>query len=181
MKIRKTDIEGLIIIEPSVFEDKRGYFYESYNETSYHAAGITNRFVQDNQSKSSYGVIRGLHMQVEPYAQAKLIRVIEGSVFDVALDVRKGSPTYGKWFGLELSAENKLQMLVPKGCCHGFSVVSETATVFYKCDEFYKPGSEAGINFDDPDLAIDWRIPAEKAIVSEKDLALPFLKHSKFA
>jgi len=181
MKITKTAIEGLLVIEPSVFEDKRGYFFESYNEMNYKAAGITNRFVQDNQSKSAYGVIRGLHMQLDPFAQAKLIRVLEGAVFDVAVDVRKNSPTFGKWFGMELSAENKMQMLVPKGCCHGFSVISETAIVFYKCDEFYKPGSEAGIRFDDPDLGIDWRIPADKAIVSEKDTGLPFLKDSKFA
>ncbi len=179
MKIRKTGIEGLIIIEPTVFEDKRGYFYESYNEAVFHEAGITNRFVQDNQSKSSFGVIRGLHMQTGPFAQAKLIRVIEGAIFDVALDLRTDSKSYGQWFGLEISAENRLQLLVPKGFCHGFSVISETASVFYKCDELYMKGSERGIRYNDPELNIDWRIPADKVSVSEKDSVLPYLKDFK--
>ncbi|MEX0986997.1 MAG: dTDP-4-dehydrorhamnose 3,5-epimerase [Bacteroidales bacterium] len=176
MNIRPTEIEGLLIIEPNVFEDKRGYFYESYNERAFIEAGIHNRFVQDNQSRSDYGVIRGLHLQGEPHAQAKLIRVIEGSIFDVALDLRKGSVTYGKWFGLEITHENRLQMLVPKGCAHGFSVLSERATVFYKCDDFYHPETESGIRYNDPDLLIDWRVPEERASVSDKDSNLPFFK-----
>ncbi len=180
MKITQTNIHGLLIIEPSVFEDKRGYFFESYNEQNFSDAGIEYRFIQDNQSMSSYGVIRGLHMQKPPHSQAKLIRVIGGSVFDVAVDIRKGSATFGEWFGMELSAENRLQMLVPKGCCHGFSVLTETATVFYKCDDFYHPETETGIRYNDPDLAIDWKIPVDKINVSEKDLKLPFLKdHTK--
>lgn len=175
MNIKTTEIEGLLIVEPSVFEDHRGYFFESYNENRFFDAGIRNRFVQDNQSKSSYGVIRGLHMQEEPYSQAKLIRVFEGAIFDVAVDLRPGSSTFGKWFGLEISGMNRLQMLVPKGCFHGFSVLSETATVFYKCDEFYHKESETGIRYNDPDLKIDWHLPLNKINVSEKDRILPFL------
>ena len=168
-----------MIIEPTLYEDKRGYFFESHNEQAFFKAGIEYRFVQDNQSKSSYGVIRGLHMQNPPHSQTKLIRVIEGSILDVAVDMREGSATFGEWFGMELSAENHHQMLVPKGCCHGFSVLSKTATVFYKCDDFYYPETETGIRFNDPDLQIDWRIPENKAKVSEKDLKLPFLKNYK--
>lgn len=176
MRIEKTKIEGLIVIEPKVFKDQRGYFFESYNEQNFHNAGIIQKFVQDNQSRSSYGVIRGLHMQVEPNAQAKLVRVLEGSIFDVAVDIRPGSATFGQWFGMELSADNHLQMLVPRGCCHGFSVLSEKATVFYKCDDLYHPEKEAGIRYDDPDLGIDWKIPAMDIVVSEKDRLLPLLK-----
>ncbi len=177
MKVSKTKIPGVMIIEPAVYEDSRGYFFESYNEQALARAGIQFRFVQDNQSKSSYGVIRGLHMQNPPHSQTKLIRVIRGSIFDVAVDMREGSATFGEWFGMELNAENHLQMLVPKGCCHGFSVLSETATVFYKCDDFYHPETETGIRFNDPDLQIDWRIPEIKVKVSEKDRELPFLKN----
>ena len=175
MKVKKTNIDGLLIIDPSVFEDERGYFFESYNENTFITAGIKTRFVQDNQSRSSYGVIRGLHMQVAPYAQAKLIRVLEGTIIDVAVDVRKGSPTFGKWFSLEISAENRLQVLIPKGFCHGFSVISETATVFYKCDEFYHPESETGIRYNDPGLNINWQIPSNMIKVSDKDNTLPLL------
>jgi dTDP-4-dehydrorhamnose 3,5-epimerase len=176
MKVIKTGIEGLLILEPKIFEDKRGYFFESYNETKYREAGITNRWVQDNQSKSGFGVIRGLHMQNEPFAQAKLIRVLEGSIFDVAVDMRKGSPTFGQWYGHEISEENRIQMLIPKGFCHGFSVTSKTATVLYKCDEVYHPEAESGIHYNDPDLNIDWKIPSSDISVSEKDKKLPFLK-----
>ena len=172
MNIKKTNIDGLVIIEPRVFGDARGYFFESYNEADFHAAGINTRFVQDNQSKSSYGVLRGLHLQRLPYAQAKLIRVLQGTIFDVAVDVRKKSPTYGEWFGIELSAENNLQLLIPKGFAHGFSVLSETAVVFYKCDALYHPESESGIIYNDPALAIDWKLPSDKILVSEKDSRL---------
>ena len=176
MEFEKTHIEGLVVIRPRVFEDKRGYFFESYNEKLLHAAGIDLRFVQDNQSRSSFGVIRGLHMQKAPNAKANLIRVLEGAIYDVAVDLREGSPTYGEWYGLEISAENRIQLLIPGGFCHGFSVLSETTTVFYKCNEFYHPESEAGIRFNDPDLAIDWKIPMDKVSVSEKDHHLPYLK-----
>lgn len=176
MVVEKTDIDGLLVIRPKVFEDTRGYFFESYNEKLFREAGVNIRFVQDNQSRSSYGVIRGLHMQKEPHAQAKLLRVLEGAIFDVAVDLREGSATYGKWFGLEISSSNHMQLLIPAGFCHGFSVLSEKATVLYKCDTFYHPESEAGIRFDDPDLAIDWKIPDDKVSVSEKDSKLPYLK-----
>lgn len=179
MKVEKTNIEGLLVIKPKVFEDARGYFFESYNEKLFREAGVNIRFVQDNQSRSSYGVIRGLHMQKEPHAQAKLLRVLEGAIFDVAVDLRQGSPTFGKWFGLEITSANHVQLLIPAGFCHGFSVLSEKATVLYKCDAFYHPGSEAGIRYDDPDLAIDWKVPADKVSVSEKDSKLPYLKDFK--
>lgn len=179
MNIKKTDIEGLLIVEPRIFGDERGYFFESYNSGDFLEAGITNRFVQDNQSKSSYGVLRGLHLQRPPHAQAKLVRVLKGSIYDVAVDLRQGSPTYGKWFGLEISAENNLQLMIPRGFAHGFSVLSETAIVFYKCDELYHPESETGIKFDDPDLNIDWKLSADKILVSEKDSKLPSFKEIK--
>lgn len=176
MKVSKTTIDGLLIIEPRIFQDSRGYFFESYNEKLFHENGINQHFVQDNQSKSSYGVIRGLHMQTEPHAQSKLIRVFEGSIYDVAVDLRKESKTFGKWFGLEISAENNLQLLIPKGFCHGFSVLSESVVVSYKCDELYHPESEQGLRFNDPDLNIDWKIPADKIEVSDKDSKQPFFK-----
>lgn len=176
MKLIKTDFEGLVVLEPGVFEDKRGYFFESYNAAALKNKGIEYTFVQDNESKSSYGVIRGLHMQSAPYSQTKLIRVIEGEIYDVVVDVRKGSATYGQWFGIALSQKNKKQLLIPKGFCHGFSVLSDTATVFYKCDTFYHPESEVGIYHADPDLGIDWKIPDIKRIISEKDSKLPLFK-----
>jgi dTDP-4-dehydrorhamnose 3,5-epimerase len=176
MNVIKTNLPGLYVIEPKVFQDDRGYFFESYQEEKLSQQGIKSRFVQDNQSKSSYGVIRGLHFQKEPHAQTKLIRVLEGSIYDVAVDVRMGSPTFGKWFGIELSAENKKQLYVPKGFAHGFSVLSETAVVFYKCDELYNPASEGGILFNDPGLGIDWKIEAGKELLSAKDKILPLLK-----
>lgn len=176
MTIRETDIEGLVVVEPTIYKDNRGYFFESFNQSVHAESGLNNIFVQDNQSKSSFGVIRGLHLQSEPHAQTKLIRVLEGAIYDVAVDLRKGSSSFGKWFGLEITNENNLQLLIPKGFAHGFSVLSETATVFYKCDVLYHPKSELGIKFDDAELAIDWKIPADKVSVSEKDMILPSFK-----
>jgi dTDP-4-dehydrorhamnose 3,5-epimerase len=178
MNIVKTDLPGLVIIEPKVFEDERGYFFESYHEGKLSQQGVQTTFIQDNQSKSSYGVIRGLHYQLDPHAQTKLVRVLEGKIYDVAVDVRKGSTTFGKWFGIELSAENKKQLYVPQGFAHGFSVLSETAVVFYKCDNLYHPASEGGILYNDPDLGIDWKVDLEKAVLSPKDKALPLLKNA---
>jgi len=175
MKLIETPIADLFVIEPRVFEDPRGYFFESYSHIKLKDAGITNPFIQDNQSKSSYGVLRGLHYQLPPYAQTKLVRALEGRIFDVAVDIRKNSPTYGKWFGIELTAENKKQLLVPKGFAHGFSVLSETAVVSYKCDEYYHPEAEGGIIFNDPTLNIDWGIDLNDSVISEKDLKLPFI------
>ena len=178
MKVIKTEIPDLLIIEPEVFEDDRGYFFESYNQNDFEKANLNFNFVQDNQSKSNYGVIRGLHYQIEPYAQTKLVRVLSGKIFDVTVDIRKGSPTFGKWVGVELSEENKKQVLVPKGLAHGFSVLSETAVVFYKCDNFYHPESDRGIIYNDKSLNIDWKIDVGKAIVSEKDLKHPTLENT---
>jgi dTDP-4-dehydrorhamnose 3,5-epimerase len=175
MPFRTTAIPGLLIFEPAVYKDDRGHFFESYNEETFRKQGIDLRFVQDNQSFSRYGVIRGLHYQVNPHAQAKLIRVLQGSILDIAVDIRKGSPTYGRSVALELSAENKLQFLIPTGFAHGFSVLSETAEVSYKCDAFYNKGCEGGIRFNDPALHLDWQIPADCVIVSPKDVALPLL------
>lgn len=168
-------IPGLILVEPRIFEDARGYFFESYNETFFGRNGITARFVQDNQSFSTKGVIRGLHFQREPFAQAKLVRVLEGSILDVVVDIRDGSPTYGQHLSIELSAENKKQLFIPAGFAHGFSVLSETASILYKCDNFYNKESEGGIRYDDPALHIDWQVAAGYANVSEKDLELPTL------
>jgi len=179
MPFIQTDFPGLLIFEPKVFEDHRGYFYESYNEKTFIEGGINIRFVQDNQAKSSYGVIRGLHYQLAPYAQTKLLRVLSGVIIDAVVDIRKGSPTYGRSFAIELSAENKKQLLVPKGFAHGYSVISETAEVFYKCDEFYNKESEGGLAWDETALMIDWKIPAGKAIISDKDMNHPLLKDCK--
>lgn len=169
MNFIKTEIDGVIIIEPRVFEDARGYFFESYNEAEFVKNGITARFVQDNQSKSSYGVVRGLHCQLGEYAQAKLVRVLSGRVLDVAVDIRKNSPTFGKYVAVELSDENKRQLFIPRGFLHGFSVLSDTAVFAYKCDNLYAPSAEFGIRFDDPDIGIDWMVPQEKIITSAKD------------
>src|SRR4030095_6561041 len=179
MPFVKTDIEDLIVFEPRVFDDSRGYFFEAYNERSFAAEGVNMKFVQDNQSKSSYGVIRGLHYQLNPFAQSKLVRVLEGTILDVAVDIRIGSPTYGKHFALELSADNKKQLLVPHGFAHGFSVLSEIAIVLYKCDQFYNRESEGGIIYNDPSLNIDWKIPPDKALVSDKDMKLPLFSDCK--
>lgn len=173
MPFSTCEIPGLVIVEPAVFEDSRGYFFESYNLQQFQQNGVTAQFVQDNQSKSSYGVIRGLHYQLNPHAQAKLVRVLEGTILDVAVDIRKGSPTYGQHFALELSADNKKQLYIPEGFAHGFSVLSETAVVLYKCNAFYNKQSEGGIRYNDGKLGIDWKVDLSKAIISEKDQQLP--------
>ena len=174
MKIKETDIQGLFVIEPEVFGDSRGYFFESFSKRKFEeATGIHVDFVQDNESRSSYGVIRGLHFQEAPCAQAKLVRVIKGRVLDVAVDLRPDSPTFGKYRTMELSEENHLQFFIPKGFAHGFSVLSEEAVLQYKCDEYYAPDHEGGIAWDDPELNIDWMIPEDKVIVSKKDTAHP--------
>ncbi len=173
MPFLPTEIKGLLVFEPRVFEDSRGYFYEAYNEQTFREAGLDYTFIQDNQSKSTYGVIRGLHYQLAPFAQTKLVRVLEGSIIDVAVDIRKGSPTFGRHVAIELSAENKKQLIIPAGFAHGFSVQSETAIVLYKCDAFYSKASERGIRFNDPVLNINWMVDPSTATVSEKDLELP--------
>ncbi len=179
MNLIKTELEGPVIIEPRVFEDERGYFFESFNEGKYIEAGLNYRFVQDNQSKSSYGVIRGLHYQIEPFAQAKLIRVLQGRILDVVVDIRSESPTFGKWAKLELSERNKRQLLVPKGFAHGFAVISETAVILYKCDSFYNPRAERGIIYNDKTLNIDWELHPDIIIVSEKDKKLPEFRYAE--
>ena len=176
MEIIKTPIKDLVIIKPRVFNDARGFFYETYNEVRYQQAGVTEKFVQDNLSKSSYGVIRGLHFLKGEYSQAKLVSVAVGGVYDVAVDLRPDSTTYGQWYGVELTDENHLQFLVPRGFAHGFSVLRQEAIFTYKCDNFYHQQAEGGLRFDDPSLNIDWRIPSDKALVSDKDYILPFLK-----
>lgn len=174
MTIINTDIEGLLIVEPRVFGDARGYFFESFSVRDFASAtGFDINFVQDNESRSRYGVVRGLHFQLPPYAQAKLVRVVEGSVLDVAVDVRRGSATYGKHVAVELSADNKRQFFIPKGFAHGFAVLSETAVFQYKCDEYYHPEAEGAIAWDDPQLAIDWGIPAADVLLSDKDRCHP--------
>jgi len=176
MPFIKTEFPGLMVFEPKVFEDNRGYFFESYNKNLFSEEGINIDFVQDNQASSSFGVIRGLHFQREPYAQTKLLRVLSGEIIDAVVDIRKNSPTYGKAYTILLSAENKKQLLVPKGFAHGYSVISEKAEVFYKCDEFYHKESEGGIAWDDSSLQIKWRLPFDKALISEKDRQLPVMK-----
>jgi dTDP-4-dehydrorhamnose 3,5-epimerase len=173
MPFIKTNIPDLLVYEPVVFEDHRGYFMETYNERTFSEGGVGARFVQDNQARSCYGVIRGLHYQLDPYAQAKLVRVLSGAILDVAVDIRKGSPTFGKVFSIELTADNKKQLLVPKGFAHGYSVLSPIADVLYKCDSYYQKTAEGGILYNDPFLNIDWGIPDGKQIVAEKDLRHP--------
>jgi dTDP-4-dehydrorhamnose 3,5-epimerase len=179
MELINTGFQDLILIKPAVFEDSRGYFYESYNKASLKKAGINCNFVQDNQSSSIRGVIRGLHYQLMPFAQSKLIRVLNGTIFDVAVDLRIGSSTYGKWFGAELSSENMMQLFIPQGFAHGFSVLSEKAVVLYKTDDFYKKEAERGIRFDDPVLKIDWNLNPAGILVSEKDLTLPLFNEAE--
>lgn len=174
MKFIKSELEGVYIIEPHIFEDDRGYFFESYSKKYFENAGLYYNFVQDNQSKSCYGTVRGLHFQKGEHAQAKLVRVLEGTVLDVAVDLRKSSPTYGKHVAVELSAENKRQLMIPRGFAHGFSVLSETAIFAYTCDNLYCRESEGGIRFDDPTLAIDWHIDMSHALTSEKDRMHPY-------
>ncbi|HLX93440.1 MAG TPA: dTDP-4-dehydrorhamnose 3,5-epimerase [Puia sp.] len=173
MPFQKTDFPGLMVYEPVAFKDERGFFFESYNEKSFLQEGIDLRFIQDNQSHSKLGVIRGLHYQLNPHAQAKLVRTLAGKILDIAIDLRRGSPKFGKVFAIELSADNKKQLLIPKGFAHGFSVLSETADVLYKCDNFYNRQSEGGIIFNDRQLNIDWQLPAYRVVVSSKDLLLP--------
>lgn len=173
MIIEKTTINDLLIINPSIFKDERGYFFEAYNKSKFKENGINYNFIQDNQSFSKRGVIRGLHLQINPFAQAKLVRVLEGEILDVAVDLRKKSPTFGQHFSVILSAENKKQLMIPHGFAHGFSVLSQTASVLYKVDQVYDKESERGIRYDDPILAIDWQVNPDEVIVSEKDLVLP--------
>ena len=169
MILIETGFKGLLIIEPRVFEDERGYFMETYNANLFQDAGIDHKWVQDNQSSSIYGVIRGLHYQINPKAQAKLVRVLEGEILDVAVDLRKNSDTFGQWFATELSSDNKKQLLIPRGFAHGFSVLSNSATVFYKCDNLYAPEMERSIDIFDENLKIDWKIESSKTIISDKD------------
>ena len=169
MNIIKTSIEGVIIIEPRLFKDERGYFFESFNQREFEEKICKTTFVQDNESKSSYGVIRGLHYQKPPFAQSKLVRVIKGAVLDVAVDIRKGSPTFGQHVAVELTEGNHCQFFIPRGFAHGFSVLSEEVIFQYKCDEFYHPEAEGAIAWNDAELGIDWKIPLEKVLVSEKD------------
>lgn len=173
MPVITTSFDGLLIFEPKILHDERGYFYESYNQRAWSDAGVNCNFVQDNQARSTRGVLRGLHYQCGEMAQAKLVRVIEGEVLDVVVDLRPDSKTYGQWYSQRLSAENHLQMFVPRGFAHGYVVLSETAVFFYKCDNFYSRESEGGIRFDDPGLSVDWQFDLDKVLVSEKDLALP--------
>ena len=176
MEIIKTNIEGVIIIEPRIFKDDRGYFFESFSQREFEEKVCKTTFVQDNESKSSYGVLRGLHFQKPPFAQSKLVRVIKGAVLDVAVDIRKGSPTYGQYVSVELTGDNHRQFFIPRGFAHGFSVLSEEVIFQYKCDNFYSPQSEGAIAWNDPDLNIDWRIPIEEVVLSEKDSKHPKLK-----
>lgn len=176
MNIIKTALEGVVIIEPRIFEDPRGYFFESFNERDFNAQVREVRFVQDNESMSSYGVMRGLHFQRPPFTQSKLVRCVKGAVLDVAVDIRKGSPTYGRHVAVELTEDNHRQFFVPRGFAHGFAVLSDTAIFQYKCDNFYAPQADGGISILDDSLGIDWRIPTDKAILSEKDTKHPLLK-----
>jgi dTDP-4-dehydrorhamnose 3,5-epimerase len=173
MPFIKHEFPGVFIFEPRVFEDSRGYFFEAYNEQTFSQEGITTRFIQDNQSFSRRGIIRGLHYQLEPWAQAKLVRVLQGVILDVIVDIRKGSPTYGEALSIELSGDNKKQLFIPRGFAHGFSVLSESADLLYKCDQLYNRESESGIRYNDPVLKIDWMVKAGTETVSEKDLQLP--------
>ena len=176
MEVVETNIEGVIIIEPRIFKDDRGYFFESFSQREFEEKVCKTTFVQDNESKSGYGVLRGLHFQKPPFAQSKLVRVIKGAVLDVAVDIRKGSPTFGQYVSVELTGDNQRQFFIPRGFAHGFSVLSEEVIFQYKCDNFYSPQSEGAIAWNDPDLNIDWRIPVEEVILSEKDSKHPKLK-----
>lgn len=182
MPFTQATIKGLYIFEPRLFPDERGYFYESFNLKQFsEATGFEGNFVQDNHSYSTYGVMRGLHLQLPPNAQSKLIRVVQGEIYDVAVDLRKKSDTYGQYFGVILSSENKKQFFIPQGFAHGFVVLSQTAELLYKCDNYYAPQSESGILYNDEDINIDWKVPAEKMIVSAKDLLLKKLKDTQIS
>lgn len=176
MEIIKTSIDGVVIIQPRLFKDERGYFFESFSQREFDEKVRPVRFVQDNESKSSYGVLRGLHFQKPPFAQSKLVRVIKGAVLDVAVDIRKGSPTFGQHVAVELTEENHLQFFIPRGFAHGFCVLSDEVIFQYKCDDFYAPQHEGALAWDDPDLGIDWRIPSDKIVLSKKDKLHPQLK-----
>ena len=178
MNIIETPIPGVVIIEPHLFLDARGYFFESFNQREFEEKVCKTTFVQDNESKSSYGVIRGLHFQKPPFAQSKLVRVVKGAVLDVAVDIRKDSPTFGRHVAVELTEDNHRQFFIPRSLAHGFSVLSEEVIFQYKCDNFYAPQSEGAIAWDDPDLGIDWRIPADKVVLSEKDRHHPLLRQT---
>lgn len=181
MKIKETPLKDCYIIEPTVFEDDRGYFYEKFNEKKFEElTGLNGHFVQDNISKSSYGVLRGVHLQKGEHAQAKLVSCLEGKVWDVAVDLRKDSPTFGKWFGVELTPENKLQLYVPRGFGHGFSVLSDTAIFAYKCDNFYEKDAEGSVIWNDEELNIDWKLPKEVIQLSDKDQHLSLFKENNF-
>ena len=180
MEIISTPLQDLYILKPTVFEDNRGFFFESFNNQKLVDAGLNYNFVQDNHSKSTYGVLRGLHYQQNPFAQAKLVRVLQGKVLDVVVDIRRNSPTFQQSFTLELSAENKLQLLIPRGFAHGFVVLSETCEFFYKCDNYYNKASEGGIAYNDPTLNIDWQVPAQDIILSEKDMQNPTLENASY-
>jgi len=173
MPFIQTPFDGLVIFEPTIFRDSRGYFFESYNEALFHQNGFRYNWVQDNQAQSTFGVVRGLHFQAPPFAQTKLIRALYGKILDVVVDLRKSQPTFGQSFTIELSDENNRQLLIPAGFAHGYSVLSETATVMYKCDQLYNKGSEGGINPLDPGLGINWKVPADQVILSEKDKLYP--------
>jgi dTDP-4-dehydrorhamnose 3,5-epimerase len=180
MPFQEAEIKGLWVFEPRIFEDERGFFYESYNHQAFcQATGFAGEFVQDNHSYSHYGVMRGLHLQLPPHEQSKLVRVVAGRVYDVAVDLRGGSPTYGKYVGVELSTENKRQFFIPRGFAHGFVVLSDSAELLYKCDNYYAPTAESGIIYNDEGINIDWQIPAEDMIISGKDLALKPLEITK--
>jgi len=180
MKITETGFNGLLVIKPSVYKDSRGYFFESFNKNTFQNAGIDYSPIQDNESKSTRGVIRGLHYQLKPFDQSKLIRVVEGKIFDVVLDLRKSSLTFGKWFGIELDSETKDQLLIPKGFAHGFSVLSEIAIIQYKCDNVYNPQNERGVALNDPALDINWKLGNTSPVISEKDLKLPLFKDAEY-
>lgn len=180
MEVVKTLIEGVVIIEPHLLKDERGYFFESFNQREFEEKVCKTTFVQDNESKSSYGVIRGLHFQKPPFAQSKLVRVVKGAVLDVAVDIRKGSPTFGQHVAVELTEENHRQFFIPRGFAHGFSVLSDEVIFQYKCDNFYAPECEGAIAWDDPDLRIDWKIPAGKILLSDKDGKHPKLRDVRY-
>lgn len=181
MKLVESPLADCFIIEPTLFEDERGYFYEKYNQAQFEAlTGMNGHFVQDNVSKSSYGVVRGIHWQKGKEAQAKLVSCLEGVVWDVAVDLRKNSPTFGKWYAVELSDKNKLQFYIPRGFGHGFSVLSKTAVFSYKCDNYYNKESEGGLIWNDPTLKIDWKLPSQKKIISAKDQQLPLFSELEF-
>lgn len=180
MEVIKTAIDGVVIIEPKVFGDHRGYFFESFSESRFNELVRETRFVQDNESKSRYGVLRGLHFQKPPYAQSKLVRVVKGAVMDVAVDIRKGSPTFGKHVAVELTEDNHRQFFIPRGFAHGFVVLTDEVIFQYKCDNYYAPEYEGAIAWDDPDLGIDWKIPSEDVILSAKDTCHPRLKDAEW-